>query len=148
MGQAEVLKFAEAMDKDGNEIISKKEFDGLKEYAENEFVFAYRGVGDYFSHIFPQYYWNLLEKSKEIGLNYEEDEDNDMFFAVTFLTLISEFSAMDSDKDGLLTFKHSNSVGGDITWFNEDGRAASVKDYIIYKMRFLVDWLKNSWNYS
>ena len=77
--QAESWKFAEAMDKDGNEIISKKEVDGLREYAENELVFAYRGVGDYFSHIFPQTFWNFLETFKGLGLNYEEDEDNSLF---------------------------------------------------------------------
>ena len=61
-----------------------------------------------------------------------------------------EFILYDTNKDGVLTFdsgaKETTSsktlqLCSDYTWFNEEGRKANAKEFMIHKLRKLVDML-------
>ena len=83
--------------------------------------------------------------------SFTEDRKNSFFNLATFSALLYEFIVYDTNKDGVLTFDSTSKekpgatiwdVCSDYTWFNEDGRVASGKEFMIYKLRKLVDMVK------
>ena len=83
--------------------------------------------------------------------SFTEDRKNSFFNLAAFSALLFEFIVYDTNKDGVLTFDSTSKekpgstiwdVCSDYTWFNEEGRVASGKEFMIYKLRKLVDMVK------
>ena len=83
--------------------------------------------------------------------SFTEDRKNSFFNLATFSALLFEFIVYDTNKDGVLTFDSESKekpgttiweVCSDYTWFDEEGRVASGKEFMIYKLRKLVDMVK------
>ena len=94
--------------------------------------------------------WDLATYIPD-GRSFTEDRKNSLFNLATFSALLFEFIVYDTNKDGVLTFDSVSKekpgttiweVCSDYTWFNEDGRVASGKEFMIYKLRKLVDMVK------
>ena len=108
------------------------------------------GHEHYFStNIGKNFMWDLSTYLTD-ERSFVEDENNSFFNLATFSALMYEFILYDTNKDGVLTFDSgakentsSNTLQlcSDYTWFNEEGRKASAKEFMIHKLRKLVDML-------
>ena len=102
------------------------------------------GNEHYFStNINKNFMWDLSTYLPD-ERSFVEDENNSFFNLATFSALMYEFILYDTNKDGVLTFDSgakentsSNTLQlcSDYTWFNEEGRKASPKEFMIHKLR-------------
>ena len=109
------------------------------------------GHENYFStNIGKNFMWDLSTYLPDERA-FVKDENNSFFNLATFTALMYEFILYDTNKDGLLTFdsglkENSSSTSlqlcSDYTWFNQEGRNADAKEFMIHKLRKLVDMLK------